>query len=174
MKKKKIKVFILIMLVGILLVGSVACGGGISKPSVGFVPEGWELIDEAPYGAYNLDGKKFGSMLYEDADGDSFVVILYGDSTDWQTGLGADGDNLIARVLGATMSFHPGETGIMTVGDRSASYFKTCIGNLCEMGITFLKVSGWAAKGTTWIGIYTAYHKDSQQDVMSLIDSVYF
>lgn len=160
-------------LIGVLLTASACCGPSVAKPAIGYVPEGWQLVDENPYGAYDLDGVKLGSLLYEDATGANFVIIVYGDIPNWVTSGDADRYDPIARLVGATTVFDAGETGVMTVGGRSASYFRACKGYICELGLSFFKVSGWSV-ATTWIGIYTAFTQASEDEAMSLIDSISF
>lgn len=69
------------MLLGVLLVGSLACSQpGITKPTVGNVPQGWGLSNEDPYGTYEeLDGTVWGLIEYTDTEDGDLVQIYYGD-----------------------------------------------------------------------------------------------
>lgn len=160
----------LIILAALLVLTSVACGG-VSKPRVATIPDGWDFVEEYRYGAYNLNGVKLGGMLYEDHAG-SMVLLMYGDIPGFVTG-GSEQVDPLTKFIETSSIFDSLNTGHRTVAGRSANYYKSCEGNWCEMGISFIEGSLWL-KGATWIGIYVYYDTDSEDAAMSLIDSIYF
>ena len=177
------------MLLGILLVGSVACGGGsvaeptttptptstpqttAVKPSVGYIPQGWYLSDEDPWGTYERSsGMKLGLIGYTDTEDFDSVLIFYGDVPSSLKGWETDGDFLIARAIVEAI-FEPEETGTMTLSGRLAGYAKAYdqVSDLYQMAIVF-------GNGTTYIHIYSVYHATSEDEaqVLSLIGSISF
>jgi hypothetical protein len=164
---------ILIILLSVLLVGTVVCGGsGVARPSVGNVPAGWSLSDEEPYGTFEeLDGTRWGVIDYTDSwDGD-FVQIYYGDVPSSLKGKETDGDALIARAVEEALTFEADETGTMYVSGWLAGYAKAYESSLevYEMEVVFVE-------GKTCIDIYAAYDAGSENElqVTSLINSISF
>ena len=171
--KAKLSVLVVVALVVVVLMSAVSCRGfNVSKPKIGVIPEGWELVEEYGYGAYNLNGVKLGGMLYED-DGGSFVLVMYGDIPGWiLEGSGEENDPL-TKVIKTTSVFDSVQTGSMKIGEYSASYYESCGGAWCEMGISFIEGYPWV-RGSTWIGIYTYFTSTEEDKAMSLIESIYF
>jgi len=161
----------LVVLAALSLLLTAACGRGVSKPEVATIPEGWNFVEEYRYGAYNLNGVRLGGMLYEDHAG-SMVLLMYGDIPGFVTG-GSERVDPLTRFIETSSIFDSLNTGHMFVAGRSASYYKSCQGNRCEMGISFIEGELWL-KGATWIGIYVYYDADSEDEAMSLINSIYF
>jgi hypothetical protein len=111
-------------------------------------------------------------MLYEDAGG-SFVLVMYGDIPGWiLEGSGEENDPL-TKVIKTTSVFDSVETGTMSIGNYSASYYESCKGAWCEKGISFIEGYPWI-RGATWIGIYTYFSSTEEDKAMSLIESIYF
>jgi hypothetical protein len=164
---------IVITFLGILLVGTVVCGGsGILKPSVGNVPAGWSLSDEEPYGTYEeLDGTKWGMIDYTDGEDGDFVQIFYGDVPSSLKGKETDEDALIARAAEEAKTFEADETGTMYVSGWLAGYAKAYDSSLdlYDMEVVFVE-------GTTCIDIYAVYDAGSENEsqVTSIINSISF
>ena len=166
----KIRGLILITLLGVLLVGSVSCGGPvtskISKPSVGYVPEGWFPGDEIPY-----EGpQQCGTIPYGNIGHTGVLYIDYGDVPSQLKGSENDLDALIAWASAMGISGQE-ETGTMIVSGQLAGY-----SNVYDQG------SGWywmqivCIKGATYVSIYANYKAtpEDEADVMSLINSISF
>lgn len=164
---------VLLIAAGALVLSLTACRGfSISKPRIGSVPAGWQLVEEYGYGTYKFDEVKLGGMLYENAAG-SFVLVMYGDVPGWVAGADVDENDPLTRMVQTTSIFDSAQTGSMKVGKYSASYYKSCSGNQCEMGVSFIEGYPWI-RGATWIGIYTYYSTADEDDMLSLIESIYF
>lgn len=166
----KIKGFIAIMLLGVLLLGAVACPGpAIAKPTVGYIPQDWYLSEDSPYGTYEeLDGTKSGLIEYADAEDFDFVQIYYGDVPPSLQGRENDQNALIAKAIEWSI-FDAEETGTMTVAGQVAGYAKAYdpLMDTYEMEIVFVKDS-------SSIDIYTMYNAtyEDEQQAMSIIMSV--
>jgi len=176
----KMKRFIVVMLLGVLLVSSLSCGGGeepaptptpslVVKPSAGYVPQGWYLSNEDPYGTYEEpDGTVWGMIEYTDTEDADFVQIYYGDVPIELEGQETNSDALIGRAVVESM-FEPDETGVMIVSGQVAGYTKTYYSDMdwYEMEIVFVLDS-------TCIDIYTIYDATSEDEaqVMSIINSI--
>lgn len=158
------------MLLGVLLVGSLACSGtGITKPTVGNVPQGWNLSNEDPYGTYEeLDGIAWGMIEYTDTEDANFVQIYYGDVPSELEGQETNSDALIGRAIGESM-FKPDETGTMIASGQIAGYTKKYNSDWdwYEMEIVFVQDS-------TCIDIYTIYDATSEDEAqaMSIVNSI--
>ena len=167
----KIRGLIGILLLGVLLVGSVACWGPvILKPSVGYVPQGWYLSEDSPYGTYyeELDGTEWGLIEYIDDVDYDFVQIFYGDVASSLKGRETDSSALIAKAIEYSI-FSSEETGTMTVAGQIAGYAKAYYWDWeeYEMSIVFVK-------GSTCIIIYTSYYATDEAQAMSIINSISF
>lgn len=176
----KMKRFIVVMLLGVMLVSSLSCGGGeepaptptpspIVKPSAGYVPQGWYLSNEDPYGTYEeLDGTVWGMIEYTDTEDDDFVQIYYGDVPSELEGQETNSDALIGRAILESV-FEPDETGVMITSGQVAGYTKTYYSDmdLYKMEIVFVLDS-------TCIDIYTIYDAtlEDEAQVTSIIDSI--
>ena len=163
----KIKGFIIVMLLGVLLVGSLACLLSGAKPAVGDIPQGWYLSNEEPYGTYKeSDGTVWGLIEYSDSEGSNFVQIYYGDVPSELEEHEADRDALIARAE-LESKFLPDETGTMIVSGQIAGYTKMYDPDLdrYDMDIVFVLDSGC-------IDIWARYDATSEAEVMSIIDSI--
>ena len=168
----KLTTIAIIALLGVLLASTVACGSSsTSKPTVGYVPVGWSLHLDKPYGEYvATDGTKSGSLLYESDINSQMVAIFYGDIPVSLIGHENDQAYLIDRASEETKD-EPQETGIMSVYGQTAGYKKTYYpdDNLYSMTITFIYKN-------TCIDIITGYNANSKDEaqVMALINSINF
>jgi len=166
----KIKRFIVVMLLGVLLVGSLAClRSGIAKPTVGDVPQGWDLSNEEPYGTFDeLDGTVWGLIEYTDTEDANFVQIYYGDVPSELKGNETVQGALIGRAIVESM-FEPDETGIMIASGQIAGYTKMYDSewDWYEMEIVFVLDS-------ICIDIWTRYNATSEDEAqaMSIINSI--
>lgn len=163
----KIKGFIIVMLLGVLLVGSLACLPSGAKPAVGDIPQGWYLSNEEPYGTYKeSDGTVWGLIEYSDSEGSNSVQIYYGDVPSELEEHETDGDALIARAE-LESKFLPDETGTMIVSGQIAGYTKMYDPDLdrYDMDIVFVLDFGC-------IDIWARYDATSEAEVMSIIDSI--
>ena len=165
----KIKGFIIVMLLGVLLVGSLACLLSGAKPAVGDIPQGWYLSNEEPYGTYKeSDGTVWGLIEYSDSEGSNSVQIYYGDVPSELKEHQTDRDALIARAE-LESKFEPDETGTMIVSGQIAGYTKMYDPDLdrYDMDIVFVLDSGC-------IDIWARYDATSEAEaqVMSIIDSI--
>ena len=167
----KLNVFVIIMLIVVLLVGSVSClGSSASKPIASDVPEGWSLSDEEPFGAYlESDGTKWGLVEYTNSDDSNFVQIYYGnvprDLIDHET----DPDYLTARAIVESKTFEPDETGNMIASGQIAGYTKRYDpdSDWYKMEIVFVLESAC-------IDIYTIYDAaaEAEAQAMLIINSI--
>ena len=169
----KLSGFAIIMLMGVLLVGSVSClASAASKPTANDVPEGWSLSNEEPFGTFlESDGTQWGLVEYINSDDSNFVQIYYGnvprDLIDHET----DPDYLTARAIVETKKFEPDETGNMIASGQIAGYTKrhNPDGALYEMDIVFVLESAC-------IDIYTLYDAtpEAEDQALSIINSISF
>jgi hypothetical protein len=168
----KIKGLIMLTLLGILLMGSLACLlPGIPTPVVSDVPQGWELSDEDPYGTYNeLDGTVWGMVGYTDTEDADFVKIYYGDVPNELKGNETVQGALIGRAI-VESTFEPEETGIMMASGHLAGYTKMYDPDTdwYEMDIVFVEDS-------KCIDIWTRYNATSEDEAqaLSIINSISF
>lgn len=166
----KTKRYTVVMLLGVLLVGSLACSQpGITKPTVGNVPQGWGLSNEDPYGTYEeLDGTVWGLIEYTNTEDGNLVQIYYGDVPSELEGQETNSDALIGRAIVECM-FEPDETGVMIASGQVAGYTKMYDSDMdwYEMEIVFVLDS-------TCIDIYTIYDATSEDEAqaMSIINSI--
>lgn len=169
----KVNGFVITMLMGVLLMGSVSClASSASKPTASDVPEGWSLSNEEPFGTYlESDGTKWGLVEYTNSDDSNFVQIYYGnvprDLIDHET----DPDFLTARAIVESKMFEPDETGNMIASDQIAGYTKRHDpdSDWYEMEIVFVLESAC-------IDIYTIYDAtpEAEAQAMSIINSISF
>ena len=169
----KVNVFIIIMLMGVLLVGSVSClGSSSAKPTASDVPEGWSLSNEEPFGTYlESDGTQWGSVEYTNSDELNFVQIYYGNVPRELIDHETDPDYLTARVIVETKTFEPDETGNMIASGQIAGYTKRYDPNndWYKMDIVFVLDSAC-------IDIYTIFDAtpEAEAQAMSIINSISF
>jgi hypothetical protein len=168
----KVKRFIMVALLGVLLMGCLAClAVGIPKPIVSDVPQGWELSDEDPYGTYNeLDGTVWGLVGYADTEDADFVKIYYGDVPSELKGNESVQGALIGRAI-VESTFEPEETGIMMASGHLAGYTKIYDPDTdwYEMDIVFVADS-------ICFDIWTRYNAtpEDEAQAMSIINSITF
>jgi len=163
------KVAVLLALACMLLV-AVACGGGVTKPTVSNIPQGWYLSTENDYGTYQeVDGTKWGLVEYTDSDDYDGVQIFYGDIPPELEGRETDGSALTGRAVLEAVTFDPDEVGTMTVAGHLAGYAKAydATTDVYEIEIVFVE-------GNTCIDIYAMYDANAADEaqVMSLINSI--
>jgi hypothetical protein len=165
--------FIIVMLIGVLLVGSVSClGSSASKPTASDVPEGWSLSNEEPYGTYlESDGTQWGLVEYTNSDESNFVQIYYGNVPRELIDHETDPDYLLARAILESKTFEPDETGNMIASGQIAGYTKKydSDSDWYEMDIVFVLESAC-------IDIYTIYDAtpEAEEQAMSIINSISF
>lgn len=162
----KINRYIVVMLLGILLVGSLSCLlPGITKPTVGDVPQGWDLSNEEPYGTYEeLDGTVWGWIEYTDTEDANFVQIYYGDVPSELKGNETVQGALIDRAIVESKKFEPDETGVMIASGQIAGYTKMYDSDLdlYQMEIVFVLDS-------ICIDIYTIYDATSEDEAQAML-----
>ena len=168
----KTKVIIIVAGILLLLNMTYGCGtlSGVTKPTVSYVPQGWHISAEDPYGTYEeADGTKSGLIQYTDAADLFFVQIFYGDIPPELKGKEDDRNSLIAKAIEWAAAFYPDETGTMTVAGKLAGYAKAydAVYDVYDMEIVFVYES-------TCVDIYTKYDATSEDEAqaMSLINSI--
>ena len=142
----------------------------VIKPTVGNIPQGWYVSDEAPYGTYeDPDGTEWGFIEYTDTEDNDYVLIYYGDVPSELKGRETDSDALISKAIEWSNMLEPDETGTMVVAGQTAGYIKMyeSAGEWYEMGIVFIV-------GSTCINIYTAYDATTEDEAqaMSIMNSI--
>ncbi len=174
----KIRGFIVFILLGVLLVGSVSCGGpGLPKPTVGYVPQGWSVLSDYTY--TTCLGYEEGVLIYGDGELQSpnSVEIHYVDMYDESSAAGGTPVTDVDAIVDLAIynlefdSIEPEESGKMIVSGQLAGY-----SNVYDQG------SGWywmqivCIKGATYVSIYANYKAtpEDEADVMSLINSISF
>ena len=174
----KISRFILIMLLGVLLVGSVSCGGGgLPKPTVGYVPQGWSVLSD--YTFTNCLRYEEGVLIYGDGELQSpnSVEIHYEDKYDAPRAVGGvlvtDVDAIIDLAIYNLEfdSIEVEESGKMLVSGRIAGYAK----GYDPVGDNYALVL-ICFKGPTRLSLRALWEPtfEDEADVMSLIDSISF
>jgi hypothetical protein len=169
----KLNGFVIIMLMGILLVGSVSClASAASKPTASDVPEGWSLSNEEPFGTYlESDGTQWGLVEYTNSDELNFVQIYYGNVPRELIDHETDPDYLTARAILESKTFEPDETGNIIASGQIAGYTKRYDpdSDWYEMDIVFVLESAC-------IDIYTIYDAtpEAEEQAMSIINSISF
>jgi len=168
----KTKAIIIVAGILLLLNMTYGCGtlSGVTKPTVSYVPQGWYISTEDPYGTYvEEDGTKAGLITYTDAVDMDFVQIYYGDIPPDLEGKEDDGGALTDKAVEWATTFDPEETGTMAVAGQLAGYAKAYDATIdvYDMEIVFVK-------GSTCIDIYTCYDATSEDEeqAMSLISSI--
>ncbi|MEA1959060.1 MAG: hypothetical protein U9N44_05275 [Chloroflexota bacterium] len=163
----KIKPLITGILIAILFITTTACSENVAvvKPSIGYVPDGWLLKEDIPYGEYTSNS---GKVYYSNAAGDCGVMIYYGDIPGSLKGKENDEVALIDAAVEEAVLFEPEATGTMTVNGRIAGYAEGVFMGLPEIFIVFVD-------GSTHISIMAGYvTAQDETNAMALIDSIYF
>ena len=169
----KLNGFVIIMLMGVLLVGSVSClASAASKPTASDVQEGWSLSNEEPFGTYlESDGTQWGLVEYTNSEDSNFVQIYYGNVPRELIDHETDPDFLIARAIVETKTFEPDETGNMIASGQIAGYTKRydSDSDWYEMDIVFVLESAC-------IDIYTIYDAtpEAEAQAMLIINGISF
>ncbi len=171
----KNKGLVMLALVAILLLANITSGcgllgPGVTKPSVGYVPQDWYLSAEEPYGTYQEDdGTEWGVIVYTDEVDLDSVQIYYGDIPPGLEDNENNSSALIAYAVECSATFYPEETGTMTVVGQLAGYTKTydAENNWIYMEIVFVK-------GSTCIDIFTLFDATAADEAqaMSVINSI--
>jgi hypothetical protein len=144
-------------------------------PSIGYLPEGWQLVFEAYYGQYAAaDEPKTGSLQYNNEASNASVFIEYGDLPEWASGKGYDAAGFLREALNqrcdSCQKSEPDEMGTMTFCDRPAAYAKFSLPQESAFGIVVIYING-----TVMIGANAAWTTTEQEnEAMSIIDSVSF
>ena len=176
----------IVILLSMLMVCATACGGGSSaaptptpsqtphQPTIGYLPEGWQLDIKVDYGQYIIPGTPTtGFSKYTPADNDASLYIQYGDIPDWalnQTSdVGALLEEFISRSNTSCKKGHiPDEIGLMTFCNSSAAYARFSLPNESISGIVVLciKEPVMIAVDATW------WATDKENEIMSIIGNV--
>ena len=148
---------------------------------MGFVPQGWHVTDEDPYGTYEEDdGTFWGKVTYEDPESLYFVQMYYGDVPPLLKGRQDDGATLISYATQVmrellelfpygSSSSGPTETGTMSLAGQLAGWAKAKWddGTAYDHHIVFVK-------GSTCVYIYACYDStpEAEAAAMSLVRSI--
>ena len=142
------------------------------EPIVGYIPEGWSLGAQYPYGTYlEEDGTKWGLVEYRDESDWDAVAIFYGDVPPELKGNETDADTLMSKAADYLGDIEPTELGTTTIGGHLANYARAFDE---EHG-------GYDAEtvfvmDSTCIDICTRYgttYAEGETEVMSLISSIH-
>ena len=174
----KIRGLILITLLGVLLVGSVACGGpGLPKPTVGYVPQGWSVLSDYTY--TTCLGYEEGVLIYGDGELQSpnSVEIHYVDMYDESSAVGGipvtDVDAIVDLAI-RNLEFDSTEveeSGKMIVSGQIAGYAKGYdpVGDNYELVLICFNEPTRLSLRALWEPTF-----EDEVDVMALIDSISF
>lgn len=142
------------------------------EPTVGYIPEGWSLSAQDPYGTYwEEDGTRWGLVEYTDESDWDSVAIFYGDVPPELKGNEIDGDALMSQAADYLAPIEPTELGTMTIGGHVAGYARA-----------YDEEHGWCDTETvfvmdsTCIDICSRYGTTYAEDlieVVSLINSIH-
>lgn len=142
------------------------------EPTVGYIPEGWSLSAQDPYGTYwEEDGTRWGSVGYADESDWDSVAIFYGDVPPELKGNETGADTLMSRAADYLAPIEPTELGTITIGDDLAGYARA-----------YDEEHGWCDAETvfvmdsTCIDICTCYgttYPEDETEVVSLISSIH-
>jgi len=142
------------------------------EPAVAYIPEGWSLSAQHPYGTYwEEDGTRWGLVEYTDeSDGDA-VAIFYGDVPPELKENETDADTLMSKAAEYLGDIEATELGTITVGDHLAGYARAFDEEhgWCDAEIVFVMDS-------TCIDICTRYgttYAEDETEVVSLISSIH-
>lgn len=174
----KISRFILIMLLGVLLVGSVSCGGpGLPKPTVGYVPQGWSVLSDYTY--TTCLGYEEGVLIYGDGELQSpnSVEIHYVDMYDESSAAGVTPVTDVDAIVDLAIynlefdSIEPQESGTMIVSGQIAGYAKGYdpVGDNYELVLICDNEPTRLYLRALWEPTF-----EDEVDVMVLIDSISF
>ena len=175
----KISRFILIIVLGVLLVGSVSCrGAGLQKPTVGYVPQGWPVLSDYIY--TTCLGYEEGILIYGDGELQSpnSVEIHYRDMYEESGAVGGkpvtDVDSIIngwAIYNLQVDSIEPEESGTMIVGGQIAGYAKGYdpVGDNYVLVLRCFNEPMCLSLRALWEPTF-----EDEADVMSLINSISF
>jgi hypothetical protein len=153
----------------------VCCGAPAStpvEPVVGYIPEGWSLSAQQPYGTYlEEDDTRWGLVEYTDESDWDFVEVFYGDIPPELKGHETDGDALMTEAADCLAPIEPTELSTMTIGDHLAGYARAYDEEhgWCDTEIVFVMDS-------TCIDICTRYgttYPEDETQVVSLISSIH-
>lgn len=194
---------IAVLLLSALTVCAAACGGGSSvaptptqnlsltptatstptptptpepemmPPSIGYLPEGWQLVSEIYYGQYIEEGEpKTGSLQYKNEDDTALVYIKYGDLPAWASGKESDPEGLLEEFLiqgcESCEKPDPDETGTMTFCGGPAAYASFSLPEQSAFAIVviYADASRMIEVNAVW------WAADKESEVMAIIDSV--
>ncbi|MEA1958639.1 MAG: hypothetical protein U9N44_03060 [Chloroflexota bacterium] len=157
-----------VLLLSILLMSSISCGGpSILKPKVSYIPSGWYLENEKPYGEW--PDEENGYLYYWGPGEEDGVMIRYGTIPSELVGKEADSEALIDW-----FSDDSEETGVMTLDGEVAGYalrHYSWEGAWDRYDYTLNVVF---IKNGTFIWVNATYYEGEKSEVMSLIESVTF
>lgn len=142
------------------------------EPTVGYIPEGWSLSAQHPYGTYREeDGTTWGLVEYRDEADSDFVQIFYGDVPPELKGNETNGDTLTNKAVDYFTPIEPTELGTITIGGHLAGYARAYDDehDWYDTEIVFVIDS-------TCIDIFTCYggtYVEDEIEVMSLIHSIH-
>ncbi len=169
----KLTRLVLATLLSILLVSGVACGGGISKPTFGYLPEGWILSEDNPDAGE--PGFQYGELRCRTEDFDH-VTIWYGDVDVLMPppfmGSELDEETLIEIAKWPGDVSNPEETGTMIIAGELAGYveYKGWSDKDCVKDIVCIK-------GPTYVFIWASWDCDDYSTkavIESIIESINF
>jgi hypothetical protein len=176
----------IVILLSMLMVCATACGGGSSiaptptpiptphAPTIGYLPEGWQLTAKVNYGQFTVPGEPtIGFLKYLPETSDASLYIQYGDIPDWaldQTDdVGALLNEFIIRSNTSCSGGHtPDEIGMMTFCNSSAAYARFSLSNQSVSGIVLLCI-----KYPVMIAVDAVWTSEEQgNDVMAILGNV--
>jgi len=166
------------MLLGVLLVGSVSCGGpGLPKPTVGYVPQGWSVLSDYTY--TTCLGYEEGVLIYGDGELQSpnSVEIHYVDMYDQSSAVGGTPVTDVDAIVDWAIynlefdSIEPEESGTMIVSGQIAGYAKGYdpVGDNYELVLICFNEPICLSLRALWEPTF-----EDEVDVMGLIDSISF
>ncbi len=162
----------MVLLIGTLLATGVACkkSDNIQKPGVAYLPAGWYLTADEPYGTYQDDGLRSGLVEYTNSWNNDLIQLWYGDKPASLAGKESDANALIAQAVNEAI-FSPDDTGNIYVAGRSAGYAEAYdpYWDSWETEIVFIY-------GDTYVDIYAIYDNEESgiNDLMAIIQSIFF
>jgi hypothetical protein len=151
---------------------STAPASGPTEPTVGYIPEGWNVSARYPYGTYwEEDGTRWGLVEYMDESDWDSVAIYYGDVPPELKGNETDGDTLMTKAADCLAPIEPSELGMMSIGGHVAGYARAYDDehDWCDTEIVFVMDS-------TCIDICARYgtaYSEDEMEAASLINSIH-
>jgi len=139
-----------------------------SKPTIGYLPQGWAIASETYYGQYDNEGEpKKGSMQYISPDGNASLYIEYGELPAAVAENKSNLEGALRELISEKWIPQPDKVATMTFCGRSSAYATFFLSTESLYGISILSINDSAM-----IVLDALWTAERHSDINSIIGNI--